>query len=477
MFLLYSDPTVANCSFSGNVASGGPDVDGGGLCCVYSAPNLTECTFEDNHAPLGGAVHTRSHDVATRFYNCTFMVNDAEGGGGIYADEADVTLEDCHLEGNAAYGSESTGGGLALSAALGSVTHCTFHSNSSDYRGGAISVSFGGSVLADDSDFVSNSAQEGGAIRGSTTTLLSLTDCRFDSNSSIGEGGAIVCASPGTVVQGCLFANNEAEMGAGIRMHTGTLTLSGSSLVNNTATSSGGAIRLGECNPIVTSCTFAGNGAPEGSSFYNSGSIEFPVENTIIAFGTGGLAVDGFGAMPTFGCTDIYGNAGGDWAGRIADQYGIEGNISEDPLFCGAQNPEDPYSIEAGSPCAASHNPQCGLIGAHEVGCGSVSGVGWDGDLPSRIQLSGPYPSPAADGVSIGYAMPGHSAGLPVTVRIIDAQGRFVRTLVDDVSTGGRSKSFWDCRAEGGCRAETGVYYCQLRIGNEQLVQRILIVR
>jgi hypothetical protein len=28
------------------------------------------------------------------------------------------------------------------------------------------------------------------------------------------------------------------------------------------------------------------------------------------------------------------GNGGGDWVGGIADQHGVRGNISADPLFC-----------------------------------------------------------------------------------------------------------------------------------------------
>ena len=52
--------------------------------------------------------------------------------------------------------------------------------------------------------------------------------------------------------------------------------------------------------------------------------------------------------------------------GGVADQYDVNGNISEDPLFC------DPPSLDlrlhVDSPCAAEG--VCGLIGAWPVGCG-----------------------------------------------------------------------------------------------------------
>jgi hypothetical protein len=65
-------------------------------------------------------------------------------------------------------------------------------------------------------------------------------------------------------------------------------------------------------------------------------------------------------------CCDLFGNIGGDYIGPIVDQLGMNGNISEDPLFC------DPGSLDlrihSDSPCAPGGD--CGLIGALPVGCG-----------------------------------------------------------------------------------------------------------
>ena len=54
----------------------------------------------------------------------------------------------------------------------------------------------------------------------------------------------------------------------------------------------------------------------------------------------------------------------------MADQYGIRGNISADPLFCAPG--EDDFRLQEGSPCAPDYNPDCGLIGAWPVGCGGT---------------------------------------------------------------------------------------------------------
>jgi hypothetical protein len=74
-------------------------------------------------------------------------------------------------------------------------------------------------------------------------------------------------------------------------------------------------------------------------------------------------------------CCDFYGNAGGDWVGCIADKYGIDGNFSEDPLFCLEDNTEEPYSLHEGSPCLPENSPCGALVGAFGLGCGPVTSV------------------------------------------------------------------------------------------------------
>jgi hypothetical protein len=71
----------------------------------------------------------------------------------------------------------------------------------------------------------------------------------------------------------------------------------------------------------------------------------------------------------TVTCCDIFGNVGGDWISCIAWQYGVDGNISLDPMYCGDDSPSQPYSLREGSPCLPENNV-CGvLIGALGVGC------------------------------------------------------------------------------------------------------------
>lgn len=97
-----------------------------------------------------------------------------------------------------------------------------------------------------------------------------------------------------------------------------------------------------------------------------------------------GASVDG--GPIQFTCCDVWGNAGGDWVGPIAGQYGIDGNIREDPRFC---VPEDgDFRLLEDSPCAPG--TECDRIGAWPVGCGASSVAdGPDGAPPATTSSWG----------------------------------------------------------------------------------------
>lgn len=270
----------------------------------------------------------------------------AENGAGLFVDDAQCAVTNCRFQDNTA---TVRGGAIVIGTGDLSVTDCYFFQNSAgSYDGGAINVVEGG-FSATNCVFEANSADYGGALVLASGTPT-VQDCRFIDNVA-GYGGAVVTLLATTpTFLGCLFKGNSAQYGGAGYQMLGSIT-------------------------TYDHCTFVENAASVQSAGVHSFVTNTILRNCIIAFSTEGAATGcELTSSITLLCCDLYGNAGGDWTGCIADQLGVNGNISEDPYFCLADNPDEPYTVAAFSICSELNNPDCGQIGAFGTGCG-VTGV------------------------------------------------------------------------------------------------------
>jgi hypothetical protein len=209
-----------------------------------------------------------------------------------------------------------------------------------------------GSII-DGFNIINGYHENGGAI-SLIHSDLTIRNCFFQLNES-NRGGALYIHEASPIVEYCLFFHNQAEEGGAIHCWASS-------------------------DPMVKNCTFSENtGTTNGAGLYcyNSSPV---FENTLIAYNNPGETVyllDG-GSDPQFSCCDIYGNDGGNWTGGIADQLGINGNFSEDPMFCDTTFID--FHIDGKSPCAATNNSCLTLIGLFDVNCGIRCGdVNFDG--------------------------------------------------------------------------------------------------
>jgi hypothetical protein len=67
--------------------------------------------------------------------------------------------------------------------------------------------------------------------------------------------------------------------------------------------------------------------------------------------------------------------------------------------------------------------------------------------------------------------------GAHVKLRIFDARGRFVRSLLDGFRPAGPNTVHWDGRDGTGRRASVGVYVCQLDSGGESATRKLVLVK
>jgi FlgD Ig-like domain len=231
-----------------------------------------------------------------------------------------------------------------------------------------------------------------------------------------GRGGAISCIGASPTITNCVISGCDAYRGGGIFCHSasplftncsvsgcdgiyaggGVYCETGSAAVfsycviaHNLSDEKGGGLFTSNSDVELDHCTLEANSCQYGDGIVYADSGSITLTNTIISNSNYGPAVACVGTgTVTLACCDLYGNAGGDWTGCIAGQYGQDGNISEDPLYC--PSGFDQYTLMYDSPCAEENNPTCGQIGARGIGCGfriiSIEDVA--NDQGRRVRLS-----------------------------------------------------------------------------------------
>jgi hypothetical protein len=376
-------------------------------------------------------------------------------GGGVLCNQSSPTLIDCSFRADSSnYGGAFGCTGISVPTLQG----CTFENNWSRWYGGAIQCGDGASPVITSCTFTGN--QSGGVCGGA--------------------GGAICCNWTCTpTISFCTFTGGWAQyFGGAICSSGGQAMLDHCTLVGNRADSDGGAVFSWQGGRVVLDrCTLVGNAAPRGggAATWDGSTLDF--RNTIIAFGIQGIAVACGPEDAVLTCCDVYGNAGGDWVGNITGQYGVEGNISEDPLFCGEASPEAPYTLHSDSPCAPGANPECGRIGAWMVGCGAFADVAGDPGERSRFSLSPAVPNPfvTETRVDLGLAIAPGSASL--LVGVYDPTGRLIRTLAARAQGAEDQRVTWDGRNSAGARVPPGVYFMGLIREGSRRVTAVTLLR
>ena len=223
--LICQNGETSTTVFENLVIQNGVAAAGGGMSNNGSNPTLTNCTFTGNSAKVGGGMFNDSSSPTLT--NCTFTGNSAfSHGGGIYNTSSSPTLTNCTFTGNSAF---SDGGGMLNDNSSPTLTNCTFATNTSGRDGGGMYNYDSSSPTLTNCTFTSNSAAAGGGMsnNGSNPTL---TNCTFRGNSAKVGGGMYNTNSSSPTLANCNFCGNVD--GSGFNSISGD-AINGSSSGNN----------------------------------------------------------------------------------------------------------------------------------------------------------------------------------------------------------------------------------------------------
>jgi len=304
--------------------------------------------------------------------------------------------------------------GLAVLGVSGSPT-CVVIDAQQQGRVFSLSGASEAGVLVEGLTLTGAEGPDGGAFRIENSTVA-IRACRVTGNivhgggNPHGGGGEIVDSS--VIIEDTVFEDNTAligtpRYGGGLFMRRCDATLTNVAFRRNTA-HRGGGLFISDGDVLLVRCSIALNtteawgGDTDGPGMYVQHGAIVGVEQSTIALNTSGtpgagairisagsgdvlqinesviaanlgcaaLSLDAVGGVTT-SCSDVFGNAEGDWIGALAGQDTLNGNIFEDPLFCDPESGD--FALAADSPCLPVFN-SCGvLMGAFGEGCGPVA--------------------------------------------------------------------------------------------------------
>ena len=269
--LTITGPGASSLTISGSPLSGVFTISSG----TVSISGLTIADANNQSAP-GGAI---SNGGALTVANVVFNQNDAISAGGAIYNTGTLTVSGSTFSNDRTIGSSS--GGAIWSSGTLTVSNSIFSGNISSQAG---SIENTGTLRISNSIFSGNSGStNGGAILNSSGANTATVTDSFFLNNSVSTapqglaadftGGAIQNNGGTLIVSNSTFVGNSAPAGEGGAIANGaTLTLSNNTFVGNTSTGgAGGAIVNSGGTLTLNNSILSGNGSGTGAGVDQTG--------------------------------------------------------------------------------------------------------------------------------------------------------------------------------------------------------------
>jgi hypothetical protein len=284
---------------------------GAGILNNGGTVTVSDCTINSSSAYYGAGIANLNGTLVVT--DSTLSSNSVlSEGGGIYEDQGTLTVSGSTLTSNSA----PDGGGISVLHGTALVSDSTLRANSANRAGGGI-ILWEGTLTVGHCTFSGNlgtdSFSEGAGIHNNEGTLT-VSDSAFVANTA-GAGGGITNAATAKVTR-CTFVSNTATNSnrSGGAIGTGdTLTVSDSTFTSNSA-AVGGGIAGGGQTLTVTNCTLQSNTANQGGGIYHFGGPLTVTGSTLasntalnagggLSPGAGGGLYNSFGTATVSNCT------------------------------------------------------------------------------------------------------------------------------------------------------------------------------
>ncbi|TNE84328.1 MAG: hypothetical protein EP330_29360 [Deltaproteobacteria bacterium] len=280
-YVYASGPGTVVAMVGSAALSGQAGGNGGAIYSDGYQVRLDTTTLRNGRAQAGGGVYSLGRTLyATRLTLETNQATATHGGGIYWVAPTPVNGENnfARIEGGTVSGNSAAdiGGGLAMYGNTG-VRGVTFSGNSAVAGGGFA----GGSSATTDmheieySVFDGNSATDGGGFYVENRAAAWISDSQFTSNTAT-TGGAMRFVGSGNTngdrLDRVIVRANEANDGAGLHVQGRSVTATGGVYNQNAATGSGGALHVGSAASLsMSNGRISGNTAATGAGLLLDG--------------------------------------------------------------------------------------------------------------------------------------------------------------------------------------------------------------
>lgn len=348
----FTDSYITGSIFQGNISG-----EGGAIWNSRCCTTISGCIFDGNDGRVRGGGIQNTSEGAPSITNCSFHNNFADYGGAIHDEWASPSITDCFFSNNIAYWRSGAIENDFYSSPT--VRNCSFVGNVSFVYGGAIGNSYLSTPRLIACEFRDNQAgSSGGAIDNSNGSIW-IKGSRFEGNSAGAQGGALLSTYGSIVIQSSTFVGNKSDTAGAIATYT-EAALQNCTFANN-ITTSGGTFTIGDMyDARFASSIFWDNLAPLGL-FRGQASIRYSLVQ-------GGYPGEGNSQVPpAFVSAPDAGDDG--WGDDPATPFVDEG--ANDDFGDLRLQPASP-GINAGDPDFVPETGESDLDGHARVLCGRV---------------------------------------------------------------------------------------------------------
>ena len=434
------------CILNGfTIRNGNAVINGGGIYCYYSSPQILNCIITENYSdPYGGGIYC-DHSNPVLINNNIYNNNAYHSGGGIACKYSSPVLNNNHINSNSTY--IGKGGCIYFYGSSPAIKNCTI------------------------SDNVSSS---GGTISFLYSPGYSLINNTIKSNIATSGGGLYFHGQSNGVVINNLIVNNHASYGGGALFSSNSHPdLINNTISNNIADSRGGGLLFTSNNHSnIFNTIIYGNEAEIGEQICLNSSGSDPnfyysdIENGLNGFGFTGTA-------------------------SIEDYDGeYENNIMLNPLFV---EPETgnfrllEYSpcIDAGIPDTTGLNlPEFDLDGNPRIPGTRIDMGAYEFHFDNikeqlvkvnKAKLLANYPNHFNLQTSISFHL---SDNGDVNLSVYNIKGQKIKTIVNKQLEQGLHQIIWDGKNDNNQYVASGVYFYELKVNNKNIaIKKCLLLK